>query len=179
MGIGRSMVMVNGQEKLVNTVELHWETEAPEDKVLAVINAPKNGYAWIRMKPNTKITTAKIEQCRMDQVVRVISTNKNWTFIDHDGRRGYVKTASLEFFANDHTDFETGVLSVKGKTSGRDTCNIRSRDDKHRVLADYPLGTPVTVFDVIDDFAQIDICGWHCTVNTKFITMEKETASAE
>jgi hypothetical protein len=179
MGIGRSMIMVNGQEKLVNTVELHWETEAPEDKVLAVINAPKNGYAWIRMKPNTKITTAKIEQCRMDQVVRVISTNKNWTFIDHDGRRGYVKTASLEFFANDHTDFETGVLSVKGKTSGRDTCNIRSRDDKHRVLADYPLGTPVTVFDVIDDFAQIDICGWHCTVNTKFITMEKETASAE
>ena len=155
MGIGRSMIMVNGQEKLVNTVELHWETEAPEDKVLAVINAPKNGYAWIRMKPNTKITTAKIEQCRMDQVVRVISTNKNWTFIDHDGRRGYVKTASLEFFANDHTDFETGVLSVKGKTSGRDTCNIRSRDDKHRVLADYPLGTPVTVFDVIDDFAQI------------------------
>ena len=40
MGIGRSMIMVNGQEKLVNTVELHWETEAPEDKVLAVINAP-------------------------------------------------------------------------------------------------------------------------------------------
>ena len=179
MGIGRSMITVNGQEKLVNTVDLHWNTEAPEDKVLAVIDAPKNGYAWIRMKPNTKITTAKIEQCRMDQVVRVISTNKNWTFIDHDGRRGYVKTASLEFFANDHTDFETGVLSVKGKTSGRDTCNIRSRDDKHRVLADYPLGTPVTVFDVIDDFAQIDICGWHCTVNTKFITMEKETASAE
>jgi hypothetical protein len=179
MGIGRSMITLNGQDVLVNTADLHWNTEAPEDKVLAVIDAPKNGYAWIRMKPNTKITTAKIEQCRMDRVVRVLSTSKNWTFIDHDGRRGYVKTSSLEFFANDHTDFQAGVLSVKGKTSGKDTCNIRSRDDKHRVLADYPLGTPVTIFDIIDDFAQIDICGWHCTVNTKFVTLEKEIASAE
>ena len=179
MGIGRSMIMLNGQQTLVNTVNLNWATEAPEDKVLAVINTPKNGYAWLRMKPNTKITTAKIEQCRLDKVVRVLSTGKRWTFIDYDGRRGYVQTSSLEFFANDHTDFETGLLSVKGKTSGKETCNIRSRDDKHRVLADYPQGTPVTVFDVIEDFAQIDVCGWHCTVNTKFLTMEKETASAD
>ena len=179
MGIGRSMITLNGQDRLVNTADLHWATEAPEDKVLAVIDTPKNGYAWIRMKPNTKITTAKIEQCRMDRVVRVLNTGKQWTFIDHDGRRGYVKTASLEFFANDHTNFQTGLLSVKGKTTGNDTCNVRSRDDKHRVLAEYPLGTPVTVFDVIDDFAQIDICGWHCTVNAKFVTMEKEMASTD
>ena len=179
MGIGRSMITLNGQNLLVNTANLTWVTEAPEDKVLAVIDTPKNGYAWIRMKPNTKITTAKIAQCRMDQVVRVISTGKNWTLIDHNGMRGYVKTSSLEFFSNDHTDFETALLSLKGKTTGRETCNIRSRDDKHRILAEYPLGTPVTVFDVIDDFAQVDICGWHCTINMKFLTMEKETASAD
>ena len=179
MGIGRSMIVLNGEETLVNTVNLAWATEAPEDKVLAVINTPKNGYAWLRMKPNTKITTAKIEQCRLDKVVRVLSVGKRWTFIDYDGRRGYVQTSSLEFFANDHTDFETGVLSVKGRISGKDTCNIRSRDDTHRVLADYPLGTPVTVFDVIEDFAQIDVCGWHCTINAKFVTMEKEIASAD
>ena len=137
------------------------------------------GYAWLRMKPNNKKTTAKLEQCRLDKVVRVLSTGKSWTFIDYDGRRGYVQTSSLEFFANDHTDFETGLLSVKGKTAGRETCNVRSRDEKHRILAEYPQGTPVTVFDVIEDFAQIDVCGWHCTINMKFLTMEKETASAD
>ena len=68
---------------------------------------------------------------------------------------------------------------MKGKTAGRETCNVRSRDEKHRILAEYPQGTPVTVFDVIEDFAQIDVCGWHCTINTKFLTMEKETASAD
>ena len=51
--------------------------------------------------------------------------------------------------------------------------------EKHRILAEYPQGTPVTVFDVIEDFAQIDICGWHCTINTKFLTTEKEAASAD
>lgn len=176
MGIGRSMVVLNGQNRLVGTVNLTWATEAPEDKVLAVI---EKGYAWIRMKPNEKITTAKLEQCRMDQVVRVLNTGKNFTFVDHNGLRGYIKTSSLEFFANDHTDYQTGMLSVKGKTAGRETCNVRSRDDSHRYLAEYQQGTPVTVFDIIDDYAQIDVCGWHCTVNTKYLTLEKETASAD
>ncbi len=36
MGVGRSMVVVNGQNTLVNTVDLKWETTAPEDKVLAL-----------------------------------------------------------------------------------------------------------------------------------------------
>lgn len=179
IGIGRSMIVLNGQNTLVNTVDLTWQTDAPEDKVLAVIDTPKNGYAWLRMKPSNKKTSAKLEQCRLDRVVRVISTGKNWTLVDYNGKRGYVQTSSLEFYANDHTDFLPGVLSVKGRTKGNDTANIRSRDSKHRILDEYPLGTPVTVFDIVDEWAEIDICGWHCVINSKFLTLEKETAAAD
>ena len=174
MGIGRSMIEINGQERLVNTVDLQWVTQAPEDMVLAVINTPKNGHA--RMYAGKSKKSTLIEQCRLDQVVRVINTGKTWTLVDHNGRRGYIHTGSLEFFANDHTDFVPAVISVKGRTKGKDTANIRSRDKTARVLTDYALGTPLTVFDIVDEWAEVDVCGWHCRINTKFLTLEKEMA---
>ena len=177
MGIGRSMILLNGQETLVNTVDLKWQTEVDDGDVLAVIRTPKNGYAAMYAGKSKKTTL--MMQCRMDSVVRVISKGKSWTLIDFQGTRGYVQTSSLEFYENDHVDFEPGLISVKGRIKGRDTANVRSNDKTHRVLADYQLGTPVTVFDVVDDWAEIDVCGWHCSINVKFLTMEKDTASAD
>ena len=179
MGIGRSMVIHNGQQVLVNTVELKWETDAPEDQVLAVIRAPKNGYAWLRKLPSSEKTNPKVLQMRTDKVVRVISTGKNWTFVDYDGMRGYVHTSSLEFYANDHTDFDAGVLSVNGKTKGKNTVWIRSTDKGVRSLQECRVGTPITVFDVIDDWVEIDSCGFHCRIQSKYVTMDQETASAD
>ena len=178
MGIGRSMVKFGGTKALVNTVDLRWETDAPEDQVLAVVDTPNNGYAAMYAGKSKKTTL--IKQCRTDSVVRVISTGKHWTLVDHDGTRGYVQTNSLEFFCNDHTDFVSGVVSVKGRIKGNDTANVRSRDSKCRILADFKLGTPLTVFDIIDEWAEVDIGGWHCRINSKFLTLVMdETASAE
>ena len=179
MGIGQSMIRLDGREKLVNTVDLSWKTEAPEDKVLAVVDTPKGGYAWLRREPNNKITNPKIQQVRTDSVVRVIAAGKNWTLVDYNGTRAYVQSSSLEFFRNDHTDFDTGLLSVNGKTQGKDSVHIRSRDKGCRDLGEYRLGTPITVFDIVDKWAEIDICGWHCRVLAKHVTLTKETASAD
>lgn len=179
MGIGRSMIRLNGQQMLVKTVELKWETTADEAHVLAVIKAPKQGYAWMRKKPNNDKTNPKFLQCRTDAVVRVLGTGKNWTFIDYDGNRGYVQTGSLEFFYNDHTDFDIGVLSVKGKTTGKGYASARSRDKGMRNLGEYYAGTPITVFDIIDKWAYVDIGGFFCRLESKFVTIEKETASID
>ena len=179
MGIGRSMVVLDGQEILVDTVDLKWQSEAPEDHLLAVVDAPRVGYAWLRKKPSNKKTNPKIMQVRTDSIVRVISTGENWTLVDYNGTRAYIQTAALEFYCNDHTGFEAGYVSVKGKIQGKDSVHVRSRDKGCRDLGEYQLGTPVTVFDVVDDWAEIDICGWHCRLQTKYITMEKEIASAQ
>lgn len=179
MGIGRSMIVLNGKETLVNTVNLKWETEAPEDQVLAVVYAPRNGYAWLRKKPNNKITNPKIEKVRTDSVVRVISTGKNYTLVDYNGIRAYIQTSALEFSCNDHVEFDAGLVSVKGKVSGNDGVHVRSRDKGCRDLGEYRLGTPITVFDIVDEWAEVDICGWHCRILSKFVTLEKETASAD
>ena len=179
MGIGRSRVTLNGTEMLVNTVDLKWETTAPEDKVLAAVKAPRVGYAWMRKQPSSKITNPKILQIRTDAVMRVIGTGSNWTFVDYEGMRAYVQTEALEFFANDHTDFDAGYLSSKGKITGKDTVHARSRDKGCRDLGEYKIGTPITVFDIIDEWAEVDICGWHGRVLSKYVTLEKELITAD
>ena len=179
MGIGRSRIVLDGTPMMVNTVDLQWATEAPEDQVLAVIDTPKNGFAAMHAGRSKKTTL--MLQCRLDKVVRVIIPGKTWTLVDYDGTRGYVQTASLEFFANDHVDFEPGLVSIKGRIKGKDTVNVRSRDETHRYLdpsAPVAIGTPVTVFDIIDEWAEVDICGWHCLINSDYLTLERETVVA-
>ncbi len=180
MGIGRSMVKMGGQNVMVNTVDLKWETTAPEDKVLAVIQAPKDGYAWLRKQPNTKITNPKLCQARTDSVVRVISAGKHWTLVHYDAEdiRAYVKTGSLEFFSNDHTDFEGAYMTYKGRTSGKVTVSVRSRDKGRRTLGEYKIGTPITVFDDIDGWAEVDACGFHARVQSEYITLAKDLYTA-
>ena len=179
MGIGRSMIELNGQEIMVNTVDLKWQTDAPEDKVLATVDAPRVGYAWLRKAPSNSIKNAKLLQIRTGSVLRVISTGDNWTLVDYEGLRGYVQTSSLEFYLNDHTDFETGFVSLKGKITGKETVHARSRDKGCRDLGEYRLGTPVAVFDIIDEWAEVDIGGWHCRILAQYVTLEKELASAQ
>ncbi len=177
MGIGRSMIKVDGQKKLVNTVDLKWETEAPEDKVLAVV---RSRQIWLRKNPSNDKKNIKFKQVYRDSVVRVLAVLKRgWTFVDHDGDRGYVKTSTLEFFANDHTSFENGYLSLNGKIKGKGRVQVRNLETR-KILTGFQPGTPVTVFDILEDqnFAEIDVEGLHCVVNLKCLTLERNLAGA-
>ena len=176
MGIGRSMIAVNGEKKLVNTVDLKWQTEMPEDKVLAVVTSRQ---IWMHKSPSDSQKVLKFKKIYRGTVLRVISGGKNWTFVDYDGDRGYVKTGTLEFYANDHTEIEAGYLSLNGKIRGNGRVQVRDLDDNSDILDGFKPGTPVTVFDFIEEFAEIDVQGLHCVVNVSCLTMERELASAE
>ena len=143
MGIGRSMIIVDGEKKLVNTVDLKWETEAPENKVLAVV---RSRYVWLHKAPSNDKTVLKFKQVYRDSVVRVLATGKNWTFVDHEGDMPL------------HTHFTGSILEG------------------------FQPGTPVTVFDILEDYdyAEIDVAGLHCVVKLNCLTLESSlTASAQ
>ena len=175
VGIGRSMIKVNGQKQLVNTADLKWETEAPDDKVLAVV---RSRYVWLHKSPSNDKKVLKFKQVYRDSVVRVLATGKNWTFVDHEGDRAYVVTNGLEFYANDHTDFEGGYLSLNGKIKGKGRVQVRDFGTGSIVDGFQP-GTPVTVFDYLDDYAEIDVAGYHCVVKIDCLTLERALAAAE
>lgn len=179
-GIGRSMILVDGQKKLVNTSELRWQTEAPDDKVLAVV---RSRYVWLHKSPSNKITVLKFKQVYRDSVVRVLATGKNWTFVDYNGDRAYVVTNGLEFYANDHTDTEPGYLSLNGKIKGKGKIQVRDYGTGAIIKGEsgtvsYQPGTPVTVFDFLEDYAEIDVGGYHCVVKLDCLTLERSLVSA-
>ena len=178
VGLGRSMVLLNGVETLVNTWDLSWETEAPPEKVLAIVSAPKNGYANLRSKSSKKAFI--MDHCLTNKVVRVIATGKNWTKVDYGGLRGYVSTGSLTFYANEPRSFETAKISVKGRTKGTDTVYIRSAaKNSSRHLQDYVLGTPLTVFSRDDKWCEVDVEGWHCYILSKYVTYDEVMIASE
>ena len=178
VGLGRSMVRLDGASILVNTWDLTWDTEAPADKLLAVVNAPKNGYANLRAKSSKK--SFIMDHCITNKVVRVLATGKNWTKVDYGGLRGYVSTGSLTFYANEPKAFETAQISVKGRTKGTDTVYIRSAaKNGSRHLQDYVLGTPLTVFSRDGKWCEVDVEGWHCYILADYVTMDEVMIASE
>ena len=178
MGLARSMITYQGTSFLVNTCDLAWATEAPEDQVLAVVDASRVGYAALRANTSTK--SFIMDHCITGSVVRVLATGKNWTKIDYRGMRGYVLTSSLEFHANVLQGYETGLIAIDGRTTGRSTINIRANaKNNSRILADYVLGTPLTIFSRDEKWCEVDVEGWHCYILSEYVSLESGSRTAQ
>ena len=175
MGMGRSYVELNGACRFVNTVDLVWETEAPEDKVIAMIYAPKTGHAVLRSGKSKKATA--ITQCTHRYIVRVLAVGKTWTFVDYRGTRGYILTGSLEFHPNNVTEFRAARVSFKGRLKGNNPVHVRSANGTQ--LDEYPQGTPMTVFADDGEMCEIEIEGRHCFIFSKFVTYDDAAAAAQ
>ena len=171
MGLARSMVNINGTSTLVNTCDLIWYTEAPEDKVLAVIDANRVGYANLREKTSQK--SFIMDHCITNKVVRVLSTGKTWSMVDYDGMRGYVLTAALEFHPLSMRGYSTGKISINGRTKGKSPINIRANPKNgSRILGGYVVGTPLTIFSIGEKWCEVDVEGWHCYILTEYVTLD-------
>ena len=175
LGLGRSTVTVGKEKKTVPTTDLLWDTEAPEKRVLAVVNAPKAGKAALRTASKSSATI--MDYCITNTVVRVIRYGKNWCLVDHQGMRGYIKTASLKFYPKDNGEYTTGVLSYNGRTysrNGTTTVNIRAKAvNGSRILETVVIGEPVTVFSTTGKWSEVDCKGWHGYVLSKYITPDE------
>ena len=169
MGVYRSMVVLNGEETLVNTANLIWVTEAPQDKVLAVVNAKT--YARLYAKSSKKSLIMDKVYC--GTVLRVLDTDKNWTFVDYNGVRGYIQTASLRFYENEERAYRSGYVATRsGHTYGDSTVHVRN-EPKGAQREEYRVGTPITVFEDDGDWCRIEVQGHMCYISREFMVYEE------
>ncbi len=172
MGLGRSSVIVNGERCLVPTSSLTWVTNAPDNKLLAVVSTEKQSYVTMRAKKSQK--SFVMNHCEKCQVMRVISTGKTWTMVDCNGMRGYVLTSGLTFYDNDPKEYVTGVVTFRGKTTSRNTIHIRSGiTGSARQLQEFSCGTPLTIFSKNEKWCEVDVGGWHAYIKSEFVTMDE------
>lgn len=170
VGLARSMIKIGSSELMVNTCDLAWSTEASANQVLAVVDANKAGYAALRANTSTK--SFILDHCITGKVVRVLATGKNWTKVDYEGMRGYVLTSSLKFYPNVIRSYEIGQIAYEGRTTGRSTINIRANNKNNsRILGNYVLGTPLTIFSRDEKWCEVDVAGWHCYILTEYVSL--------
>lgn len=180
LGLGRSTILVEEQELIVPTSSLRWDTEAPEDMVLAVVTPSTQSYITLRAKSSQKAFV--MGHCNKCKVLRVIRTGKTWTFVDDEGVRGYVMTSGLTFFSNSPKNYVTGIITINGKVAkGKDhTVHVRSSgSNKAKQIAEYPAGTELTVFSLEGDWYEVDVAGLHCYIHNKFVTLNEPLIMAE
>ncbi len=172
MGLGRSSVIVNGEKCLVPTSSLTWVTDAPDNKLLAVVTTEKQSYVTMRAKKSQK--SFVMNHCEKCQVMRVISTGKTWTMVDCNGMRGYVLTSGLTFYDNAPKEYVAGVVTFRGKTTSRNMIHIRSgTTGSSRQLQEFSCGTPLTIFSRSDKWCEVDVGGWHAYIKSEFVTMDE------
>lgn len=182
MGLARSRIIMNGEEQMVETWRLSWETEAPEDQVLAVVSP--NDAAEVRFLAKDTAKATVLTRVPTNRVVRVIRTGKNWTLVDIDDPempRGYISTPVLEFFPNIPMPYRAAKLSVLGRTKGSDPVWIRAEDSSNgRRIVQFDLGEPISVYAQSSlGWSEIDIGGYHAYILSEFVTFDDVAAEAQ
>ena len=174
LGVAQSMILLNGQEQLVDTFSLVWETDAPSEKRIAVVTAKT--YARLFAKSTKK--SLIMDKILPGTALRVLETGKNWTFVDYNGIRGYVQTPSLTFYRNEPRQFRTGYVATKsGHIYGDSMVHVRNSPNG-RQQEEYRVGTPIAILEDDGKWCRIDVNGHFCYIQKDFVMYEEEVMAA-
>ena len=179
MGLARSKVLLDGKEQMVETWRLSWNTEAPEDKVLAVIT-PKDA-SNVRMRATNNAKSTVLDRVDTSRVVQVLKTDKNWTLVDTNDDLlpcGYIQTAVLTFYPNERKEYETAVLAINGSTKNGEGNVVKARQKASRngrIIGKFNLGETLTVIPGEDsEWIEVDVGGYHAFIQSEYITYRSD-----
>ena len=179
MGLARSKVRMEGKEQMVDTWRLSWETEAPEDKVLAVIT-PKDAKN-VRMRATHNEKSTVLDRVDTARVVQVLKTDKSWTLVDTNDELlpcGYIQTAVLTFYPNEKKEYQSAVITVKGSTKANgNLVKIRAKGDRNgRIIGEFTPGEPLTVLqnEETGNWMEVDVGGYHAFIQSEYVTYRSD-----
>ena len=163
-------VRENGNNQKVPTAELTFSDKVPDEKKLAVIDAPRLGEAKMRKRANEK--SAVFYTCKAGWVCAVLSIGKTYARIHYQGVEGYVKVKSLRFFpAADAAAARMGTLSYQGRITGKREINVRGTPSKKSaVAATWPVGTEVYLHTHENGWWEVEARGIRGYVLEEYVT---------
>lgn len=177
LGTVYSTVKLDGESILVRTADLQWESEAEEAQALALINAPRTGEASLRAKASSKGSV--LLKCDTNRVVLVLKVGKNYSRVLYEDTVGYVLTSALTFCPVGYVDeaddvqISRGWITFRGKLDSNNTINVRmTASGNSRILDDFKAGTSITIFEVGEKWAEIEVEGYHCYILSEYVTID-------
>ena len=157
--------------------EVTFETKAPADRVLAVVDNTKSGY--VKLHKASSVKSVVIEKPRAGQVLPVLAVGKNFTKVHYQGAVGYVRTSFLTFSAPAAADTPQAQVAYRGNVRSRTTVKVRAKDSGgSRVVGEFPCGTVAAVMQPGEKWTQVEIEGTQCYILTEFLTVPDQSAIA-
>lgn len=173
--IGTAECLVSDGESTfaVPTARLSWTTEAPEEKRLACIYAPKTGKCALRAK--AKADSRTLQQCAAGSIVVVLKVGVSFSRVLYEGREGFVRTQCLQYLVSPEPDTYThALLKYEGKTTGNATVAIFYQIETGCRIRQFRVGTEVVVLGEDNLWSIVEVGGLHGYVRTAYLEMSEE-----
>lgn len=162
-------VVFDGQEMLtVNTADLIWETDAPEDKKIAYIYAPRTGKCSLRSKASTNYRT--LRRCDAGRLVIVLRVGQVYTRILYEGTEGFVLTGALQFLPiAQPDDFTVSTLAYEGSADSAATISLYHTASTDRRLKQFRVGKEAELLGEGEPWAEVELEGMHGFVKSAYL----------
>ena len=162
IGIGDSVIEINGKEQTVPTRELRWGgDDLPK---LAAVTSKKN----ILLKNAEGKRIGTVASCA---VLPLLAEEEDRLYVMDGDTRGYIKREDADVVPAIAGDIVKAKISVNGNTSGRAKVKMRfGPSEKHRVVDQWKTGTDVTVLARDGEFFQVEGKGLRVWVHQDFLT---------
>ncbi len=162
-------VVFDGQEMLtVNTTDLIWESDAPEEKRIAYIYAPRTGKCSLRSKASDNYRT--LRYCEAGRLVIVLRVGQVYTRILYEGTEGFVLTGALQFLPiAQPDDFTVTTLMYEGRTDSAATISMYHTASADRKLKQFRVGKEAELLGEQDTWAEIELEGMHGFVKPAYL----------
>lgn len=137
----------------------------------ALVYAPKGGKASLWPQPSAK--GKSIDKLYDGTVVYIVEEGSKFTQVLVGDITGYIVNSALETIDAEQLPLGEGVLSYKGKTTGRTKIYLRSHSTKSRKLVNYPMGTQVLVWSLSEDekWYEIEYEGVRFYLQAEYLTV--------
>ena len=170
LGTVTSYVISGTQIIPAKSAALRFSADVPDGRSVAILHAPESGQASLREEPSDG--SRRLQHVRTGLIVAVLSHGKTWSQIHTGDATGYVLTRCLRFPDEASVPAGEGVLSIGGKSTGSAVINVRAMPQRDSAkAAEWPAGTPVTVFGTANGWVEIEAQGVHGYVMDDYITM--------
>ncbi len=132
------------------------------------IYAPNTGKASLRQSASNNAKT--LRQCQSGAIVYIVTPGDEFSLILYKDELGYIRNSALSILPSAPADFTQAVLSLNGKTNGKDRINVRLTPDGP-IIGKFATGTPIVIVGQDANWYEIEVEGYRGFVMMKLVTL--------
>ena len=168
-GAMMAKVILDGEAVRIPTRDLSWNCVGADGPRVALITR-SSGADFIDGNGKKISGFVKI---RYGTMLPVLEVTDDEYYILWKDTFGYISRKDATLLAPAEGDFPIGLVSLRGKTAGASTVNIRTEASaKSKILAEWKIGTPVAVVEQKGTFYLVEGKGVRGWIEDKYLTLD-------